>query len=171
MRDFRRLPGSEDHSWSRPLHKVHRRAVEQQDVTDELADEDATETEPSSVLSSALDDDPERVAALVRTALGVSLEEQFAWRRPEDAFGGWLAAVESLGVLVLRTSEVEVFEMRGLSLTGRVPVIVVNALDWPRGQVFTLMHELARTSSFGRAACATCLKLKHLKALEHEVRD
>ncbi len=34
--------------------------------------------------------------------------------------------------------------MRGFSIsTGAVPVIVVNALDWPRGQVFTLLHEFA----------------------------
>jgi transcriptional regulator with XRE-family HTH domain len=29
------------------------------------------------------------------------------------------------------------------SAAGPVPVIVVNALDWPRGQVFTLLHEFA----------------------------
>jgi Zn-dependent peptidase ImmA (M78 family) len=35
-------------------------------------------------------------------------------------------------------------EMRGFSLGGAaVPVIVVNALDAPRGQVFTLAHEFA----------------------------
>jgi len=143
MRDFRRLPGTNDHTWSRPLHKVYRRAVEQQEIAEELADEDATDIEPISLLSSSVEEQPEVVAARARGALGVSLGEQFNWRRPEDAFNGWLAAVESLGVLVLRTSDVAVSEMRGFSLTGRISVIVVNALDWPRGQVFTLMHELA----------------------------
>ncbi len=143
MRDFRRLPGTSDHRWSRPLHKVYRRAVEQQEIAEELADEDATEDEPISLLSSNLDEQPEIAAARARSALGISLEAQFNWRRPEDAFNGWLAAVESLGVFVLRTSDVPDSEMRGFSLTGRISVIVVNALDWPRGQVFTLMHELA----------------------------
>lgn len=143
MRDFRRLPGITDHAWSRPLHKVYRRAIEQQEIAEELADEDATEEEPISLLSATIDDSPEVAASRVRGALGISLEEQFSWRRPEDAFNGWLAAVESLGVLVLRTSDVATSEMRGFSLTGRVSVVVVNALDWPRGQVFTLMHELA----------------------------
>lgn len=143
MRDFRRLPGSTDHAWSRPLHKVYRRAVEQQEIAEELADEDATDEEPIALLSATVSDAPEAAAARMRSALGVSLEQQFSWRRPEDAFNGWLAAVESLGILVLRTSDVAVSEMRGFSLTGRISVIVVNALDWPRGQVFTLMHELA----------------------------
>jgi Zn-dependent peptidase ImmA (M78 family) len=63
---------------------------------------------------------------------------------PEDALAGWQQAVEDLGVLVLRTSEVSMAEMRGFSLgAGAVPVIVLNALDAPRGQVFTLAHEFA----------------------------
>jgi Zn-dependent peptidase ImmA (M78 family)/transcriptional regulator with XRE-family HTH domain len=143
MRDFRRLPGTTDHTWSRPLHKVYRRAVEQQEIADELANEDTTSQEPISLLSATVDDSPEVAASRLRAALGIGLAEQFSWRRPEDAFNGWLATVESLGVLVLRTSDVAVSEMRGFSLTGRISVIVVNALDWPRGQVFTLMHELA----------------------------
>jgi transcriptional regulator with XRE-family HTH domain len=133
MRDFRRLPGTRDHAWSRPLRKVYRRAVEQQEIAEELADEDATDVEPISLLWSTVDEQPEIAASRARGALGVSLEAQFNWRRPEDAFNGWLTAVEFLGVLVLRTSEVAVSEMRGFSLTGRIPVIVVNALDWPRG--------------------------------------
>jgi Zn-dependent peptidase ImmA (M78 family) len=143
LRDFRKLPDQDDHTWSRSLHKVYRRAVEQQEVFAELQD---AEGEPVvvAVPAAALDDDPEAVAATARGALGVSLQEQFSWRQPDDAFTGWLQAVESLGVLVLRTSDVPTSEMRGFSLgSGPVPVIVVNALDWPRGQVFTLLHEFA----------------------------
>jgi Zn-dependent peptidase ImmA (M78 family) len=65
-------------------------------------------------------------------------------KKPEDAFAGWMEAVEATGVYVLRTSDVPMEEMRGFSIsTGPIPVIVVNALDWPRGQVFTLLHEFA----------------------------
>ena len=92
----------------------------------------------------AFDISPEDAAGIIRNALCVPLSEQFLWRRPEDSFAGWLRAVESLDVFVLRTSEVEVEEMRGFSISsGGIPIIVVNALDWPRGQVFTLLHELA----------------------------
>jgi len=142
MRDFRRLPGQDDHSWSRPLHKVYRRALDQQEVATELIEDDGEEpvlAVPPVGLELAAED----AAGIARAALGVSFERQFSWRRPEDVFAGWMRAVEALGVFVLRTSDVATNEMRGFSVTGDVPVIVVNALDWPRGQVFTLLHEFA----------------------------
>jgi Zn-dependent peptidase ImmA (M78 family) len=122
---------------------VYRRAIEQQEIARELEDDEATDTQPIALIAASLDTDPEDAAGLARAALGVPFEEQFSWRTPEDAFNGWLQAVESLGVLVLRTSEVSISEMRGFSLTGPFPAIIINALDWPRGQVFTLVHELA----------------------------
>ncbi|MDQ3544589.1 MAG: hypothetical protein M3431_12110 [Actinomycetota bacterium] len=52
----------------------------------------------------------------------MSLRDQVSWRQPDEAFAGWLGAVEELGVLVLRTSEVPRREMRGFSLSsGAVP--------------------------------------------------
>jgi hypothetical protein len=129
MKDFRRIPGLLDHSWSRPLHKVYRRALEQQEVAVELLELDG-ETPDVHVPSIALDDDPERSAESGRNALGVSLSDQFSWRQPDEALAGWIAAVERLGVFVLRTSDVPMEEMRGFSLTGSsIPVIVINALD------------------------------------------
>ena len=143
LRDFRRLPGKPDHAWSRPLHKVYRRAVLQQEVTAELREEEESQA-LATVPALDLSVDPEEAGARVRTALGVPLREQFAWQKPEDAFSGWLEAVESLGALVLRTSDVAIDEMRGFSIgSGSVPVVVINALDSPRGQVFTLAHEFA----------------------------
>jgi Zn-dependent peptidase ImmA (M78 family)/DNA-binding XRE family transcriptional regulator len=141
MRDFRRLPGVEDHSWSRALHKVFRRALEQQDVALELLDLEGEEPEVR-LPEATVDEDPEDAAVRARSALGVTLAQQFAWRQPEEALAGWIEAVERLGVFVLRSSDVPKAEMRGFSLpSGSIPVIVVNALDWPRGQVFTLAHE------------------------------
>lgn len=141
MKDFRRLPGSEDHSWSRPLHKVFRRAVEQREIALELFDMDG-EVPAVDLPAVSVSDEPEDAARVARSALGVTLERQFSWRQAEDALAGWIEAVERLGVFVLRTSDVPMAEMRGFSLTGSaIPVIVINALDWPRGQIFTLAHE------------------------------
>ena len=141
LRDFRRLQVQADHTWSLQLHKVFRRAVEQQEVFADLHEAEEEEL-ASRVESASLGEDPDQVASRGRSALGVTKETQFSWRRPDDAFSGWLLAVERLGVLVLRTSDVPISEMRGFSLgSGPVPVIVVNALDWPRGQLFTLLHE------------------------------
>ncbi len=142
LRDFRKLPDDPDHTWSRSLHKVYRRALLQQETTAELL-EDGDEFE---IAIPALDvsTDPESAGAVARTALGIDLPTQFAWRQPEDALKGWVEAVESVGALVLRTSEVPLREMRGFSLgSGDIPAVVLNALDSPRGQVFTLAHEFA----------------------------
>lgn len=143
MRDFRRLPGVADHTWSRALHKVYRRALEQQAVAAELMEEDG-ETPSVALPRATLDMSPEEAGSLARDTIGVALAQQFSWLRPEESFAGWMEAVEATGIYVLRTSDVALAEMRGFSIsTGPIPVIVVNALDWPRGQVFSLLHEFA----------------------------
>lgn len=142
LRDFRRLPGTTDHTWSRALHKVYRRALDQQETAVELLEE-APEAPTAQLPAFKVDDDTEVAGEKARAHLGVTLSTQFGWRNPEAAFNGWLEAVEAAGVFVLRTSDVDPKEMRGFSLPGAVPVIVINALDWPRGQVFSLMHEFS----------------------------
>lgn len=140
-RDFRKLPDEPARHWSRGLHKVWRRALEQQDVAVELL-EDEDEAPVFQVPALTLEMDPEDAGATARAALGVSVQTQFGWAKPDDAFYGWLNAVEAHGVLVLRTSDVDLREMRGLAVSSdSLPVIVVNATDSPRGQVFTLAHE------------------------------
>lgn len=142
IRDFRRLPDLEAVRWSRPLHKQYRRAIDQQTITAELLEEEGEEPE-LRLLALSLDVAPTDAGTTVRSLLGVDLQAQFSWRNPDEAFAHWLAAVEDLGILVLRTSEVPLPEMRGFSLSeGAIPVIVVNALDSTRGQIFSLIHEL-----------------------------
>lgn len=88
---------------------------------------------------------PDQDAAdAARTALGVSIERQLAWRSEQEAFREWRAALTRLGVLVFQFP-LNVEELRGLSLpapAGRPPVILVNQSDWPNSRVFTLLHEL-----------------------------
>jgi len=143
MRDFRRMETGQDHSWSRALHKVYRRALDQQVIAAELMEADG-EIHQSAVPRATVDVAPENAGGVAREALAVTLTSQFSWRRPEEALTGWIEAVEALGVYVLRTSEVAMEEMRGFSISnGPIPIAVINALDWPRGQVFTLLHEFA----------------------------
>lgn len=143
VRDFRKLPTDADSTWGRPLQRVYRRALVQQATAVELLAQGG-DLSPYRIPALRLADDPEEAGEAARAALGVSMAEQHSWKRAKDAFAGWLEAVESLGILVLRTSDVPMETMRGFSLSGTdVPVIVINALDAPRGQVFTLAHELA----------------------------
>ena len=142
-RDFRKLPSDADAAWDRAMHKVYRRAVMQQATASELLEQEG-ELRPARLPSFQLTDETETAGEAARAILGVSLADQRAWKRPEDALAGWLEAVESLGVLVLRTSDVPLERMRGFALSqGDIPVIVINALDARYGQVFTLAHEFA----------------------------
>lgn len=143
VRDFRKLPSGTDAAWDRQMHKVYRRALMQQATASELLEQDG-ELRPARLPALRVTDEAEAAGEAARTALGVSLTEQWSWKRAEDSFAGWLEAVESLGVLVLRTSEVPLDRMRGFSLSqGDIPVIVINAQDARYGQIFTLAHEFA----------------------------
>ena len=143
LRDFRKLPGDAESTWSRALHKVYLRALQQRETAAELVSQGG-ELPPFNVPALKLSDPTERTGEEARAALGVTLAVQHSWPSPRAAFNGWLAAVESLGVMVLSSSDVPMETMRGFSLSGSgIPVIVVNALDALRGQVFTLAHEFA----------------------------
>ena len=75
--------------------------------------------------------------------LGVSVEDQHAWKDQYAALNGWKNGLEEQGVLVFHFSGVDPREVRGFSLSERVlPVIALNGGDAPNGRVFTLIHEL-----------------------------
>jgi Zn-dependent peptidase ImmA (M78 family) len=167
MRDFRRLAGGASRAWSRPMHKVFRRAIEQRDTLAEIA-EAGDELTRDEVPSASVGDDVDRTARRARRSLGVELAEQFAWESPDEGLRTWIEAVEDLGVMVLRTSEVPIEEMRGFSIAESdvPPVVVLNALDSKRGQIFTLLHEF--THLMLRAG-GLCNLLDRPDGEEHEV--
>ncbi len=152
MRDFRRLPESQNNEWSRPLHKAYRRAVEQQEIMIELLRLEGDEAGVATP-SASLTNKPEETAQRGRRALAVTTTDQHRWSSPEDGLAAWIAAAEALGILVLRTSEVPADEMRGFSLHGDLPVIMINALDPPRAQIFTLLHEFAHLMLGAEGVC------------------
>lgn len=69
MRDFRKLPGQADHTWSRTLHKIYRRALEQQEIAAELAEAEGEALTPR-VPALDLTTPPEEAALIGREALG-----------------------------------------------------------------------------------------------------
>ncbi len=93
---------------------------------------------PEFPLRATLDADAEGVAARARSWLGVAVEEQGRWTGDYGPLSAWIAAFEAHGVLVFQTGEVALEEMRGFALAERrLPVIVLNAKDAPRGRIFT----------------------------------
>lgn len=152
MRDFRRLPEVDSESWSRALHKAYRRAVEQQEVMQELLRADGVDVD-ARVPHASIDEDPDVVGARARATLRVEFKTQFGWRDPDTALKAWLEALEGVGTMVLRTSEVPTNEMRGFSMPGDVPVVMINALDPPRAQAFTALHEFAHLMLHEEGLC------------------
>jgi Zn-dependent peptidase ImmA (M78 family) len=76
--------------------------------------------------------------------LGVTLQKQTAWKDQYEAFRGWRALVEAVGILTFQAIGIDVNEARGFSIGERpLPVAVVNIKDAPRGRIFTLLHEVA----------------------------
>lgn len=86
----------------------------------------------------------EGVASRLRSAIGVSLENQTTWRTDNDAFKQWRLVLERAGILTMQATDVSVDEVRGFSISLRpLPAVVVNIKDAPRGRIFTLLHETA----------------------------
>jgi len=141
LHDFRRFSVGALSKLSPGLLLAMRRARRRRTVALELLG-DLDRSVPERPLRAALDDDPEEVATRARAWLGVSLEDQARWAGEYEPLSAWLTALEARSVLVFQTSEVSLDEMRGFSLDERrLPVVVLNAKDAPRGRVFTLMHE------------------------------
>jgi len=148
LSDFRRLPATRAGKWSPALNLAIRRAHFQRDVALELMRLlDEPESEPPNVEAAPADID--RFAAEARQLLDVGIDAQVAWRDPYQALNGWVRAVEDAGALVLHAQRVDLDEMRGFSISGpRLPVVVLNGADFPRGRMPRLdRHRACRECS------------------------
>ncbi len=143
LKDFRRLPDPMRAIPSPELNLEIRRANVRRETALELAnalgiDPPRLRAVPSNLRSA------DHLAQEARQILGVTLQQQCAWRDRYEALHGWIGALERVGVLVFQTGTVPLEEMRGFSISAEpFPVIVANAKDSPRGRVFTLIHEFA----------------------------
>lgn len=141
LNDFRLLPDEEQVAFSPELHDEIRRAVEQQEVLQELSTQ--LDDELKAPALPAASGDAVKLAQSIRDALGLELVDQSSWTDPRVAFVSWRDRIEELGILVLETSRVQLGEMRGFSLSEQLPyVIAINGSDSDRGKTFTLLHEL-----------------------------
>jgi Zn-dependent peptidase ImmA (M78 family)/transcriptional regulator with XRE-family HTH domain len=147
MRDFRRLEGTPDGAWSLDLHVEYRRAQTQRETLLELRDiDDVTSPSTWSLTVAGEDDGALAVQARARLLAVGPLSLPSGSGTVYDHWNAWVAALEMAGVLVLATSggRVVVSEMRAFSLYyDTVPVIMVNGSDYPRGRLFSLLHEYA----------------------------
>jgi Zn-dependent peptidase ImmA (M78 family) len=81
-------------------------------------------------------------AARVRDYLGISLEQQMAWRNVDEALKEWRQALYGVGIFVFKDAFREE-SFSGFSLYDEVfPIIYVNNSAAQTRQIFTLFHEL-----------------------------
>jgi transcriptional regulator with XRE-family HTH domain len=101
LRDFRRLPETEEERLSPQLQAAIRRAHSLREAALELRDM-AGEPPTEAPRIDPAPRDPEAFAVLARERLGVSLATQLEWADPGRALSGWTAALEDLDVMVLQ---------------------------------------------------------------------
>lgn len=159
LRDFRRRPGAGAKAWSIALHAEYRRAHEQRDVLLELFELEEV-TPPKTWQNAVSDGNDEQLAAVARKRLlaHAPLPLPGATSDRYAHLNAWTAALEASGVLVFATQggRVEPEEMSAFSLYfDEVPVIVVNGADWPRGRLFSLLHEFGHLLLHTEGLCDT----------------
>ena len=159
LRDFRRILGSNAAEWSVALHDEYRRAHAQREALLEIAELDGNYPARGWRLSGLADDDT-RIATAARTALHSASPASYPTPAADEYahLGYWIGALEPLGVMVMQTQggHVDKREMRAFSLYfDEVPVIALNGADWPRGRLFSLIHEYAHLLLHTSGLCDT----------------
>ena len=138
---FRVLPKSESEI-SKDLRLAIRKARYFQSISNELM-RDLGIKYKGEVKIATLQDDPKKIAQEERKSMNISLEQQFKWQSPYQAFQIWRNAVESKNILVFQF-KFPLYDARGFSLTDKdPPVIVINSSDNILARIFTLFHEYA----------------------------
>jgi Zn-dependent peptidase ImmA (M78 family)/DNA-binding XRE family transcriptional regulator len=152
--DFRR-PEARSHVVSRALQKATMRAYRQRDALRDVATElELPESEATAMyaLDQALE--PSALGEQLRTALRLDVIPKSVLLQPEPLLRELVRQAERLNVTVIQVQRVDVAEMRGFSLgAGSCPIVALNGSDWPRGKVYTLLHELAHVGFRSDGLC------------------
>ena len=151
INDYRVPAGSEEAgNYTPELVRAIRTVRERRDSLLDMVEE----APDPFAMSATLADDVDDVARMLRRALGVSAEEQFAFREPRLALARWILAVERLNVLVFQEGGIAEGVMRGLSIPEQpLPIVLLNGGDRHRGRIFTLLHELVHITLRQSAVC------------------
>lgn len=140
--DYRRHPHIRPGAESPDLRLALRQMIYRREVALELLDELGDEPERFAV-QIRLGENPETAANRLRERIGITHDQQLAWRDEFHAWREWRQAVEALGVLVFQFPKVDPEEVRGVSILDfPLPVIGVNSKEIPASKPFTLIHEL-----------------------------
>ena len=140
--DFRRtLPSSHAEMIPSEIRYLVRQAKARQIDLDELQGEIESRGTIRD-LRSEKREDPEVMAERIRGLLNILIDEQTAWKSPDDALKKWRAALEVFGVWIFK----DAFKNDDYSGFGiydeKFPLIYINNSQAKQRQIFTLFHEL-----------------------------
>lgn len=142
--DFRR-PAVREATTPRALQKAVMRAYRQQDALRDIADElglGPEETDARFIFDPLTR--PSITGTQLRDVLDMGSISKSSLMQPDALLRELIRRAEELNVTVIQVQRVPTSEMRGFSLgRGSSPVVALNGADWPRGKVYTLLHELA----------------------------
>lgn len=141
--EYRRLPGIQPGMES-PELRLAIRVMSQRRQTAIALSEELGHPILEFTLAAHLSEPPQTVGARLRSALGVTAQEQLDWGDEWQAWRRWREAVESIGVLVFQFPKVSLQQVRGVTLPQfPLPVIGINSKETsPGARSFTLLHEL-----------------------------
>ncbi|MBS1714924.1 MAG: ImmA/IrrE family metallo-endopeptidase [Armatimonadetes bacterium] len=140
--DFRVVPGKEDSSYSPELRLEIRKAERMQLLLACLVEE-LNLSQPKDVPRIRVEDDPESAGGLLRSFLGLSVEQQLSVGEPAALYREWRDAIFSRGVVPIQFG-VEREQALGFALWHDfAPLVAVNTRQAAEAKTFTLLHELA----------------------------
>jgi Zn-dependent peptidase ImmA (M78 family)/transcriptional regulator with XRE-family HTH domain len=152
--DFRR-PDKHDEILPKALQSAIMRAHRQRDAIIEISEQlelPPSETQPSFTLDPH--DPSDELGDKLRGVLSFDSIAQSVLSDPPALLRTLVRTTESLNVMVIQVQRVDVTEMRGFSLgEGLCPLIALNGADWPRGKIYSLLHELAHVGFRSNGLC------------------
>lgn len=152
--DFRRAAVRQEVD-SSSLQKAIMRAHRQRDALVDIAYElDMPADDVKARINLARNADLEALGLELREALAIESISKSVVLRPEEFLRELVRAAERLNVTVIQVQRVDVMIMRGFSLgDGPCPIVALNGADWPRGKIFSLLHELAHVGFRSSGLC------------------
>jgi len=141
IKDLRRHHGATFNDICPEIYMDLRSNLNSREVVIELEDE-LNEEAHNFNLKCSIDDDPKKVAKIIRKELGITFPKQLKFRNSRVAFNKWRTAISNYGCFALQSTKIELDDMRGYSVYfNRKPLIVVNRKDPYAARTFTLLHE------------------------------
>jgi Zn-dependent peptidase ImmA (M78 family)/transcriptional regulator with XRE-family HTH domain len=144
QKEFRTLPDADMRTLQRDTYLQIRRAHAYQLALRELFDgQNPAERKIWKDISLSLAKDISTQSQTIREYLGITLQQQIAWKTDEQALKAWRTSIESCGVFVFKAA----FKQKDISgfclIDETLPIVYLNNSTTKTRQTFSLLHELA----------------------------